>query len=160
MIQAFMHTTNYVTFDEEDDDTMTMDVPFLLVWIGPEAFRSAICNSMLLTTCQVDVHSVVYLPLLRSLFKKPKLNFAPNLHILVLYSKFGGSENLFSEWTGITNLLDPVMKPLDADEVDYNSGVCGLGHRVVLDVMKPTMKKRCILVVNVWGDGISLRLCL
>jgi hypothetical protein len=65
----------------------------------------------------------------------------------------GGSENLFSEWTGITKLLDPVMRPLDADEVDYNGGVCGLGHRVVEDVMKPTMKKTRVLVVNVWGGG-------
>jgi hypothetical protein len=55
--------------------------------------------------------------------------------------------------TGITKLLDPVMKPLDADEVDYNGGVCGLGHRVVEDVMKPTMKKKHVLVVNVWGGG-------
>jgi hypothetical protein len=71
------------------------------------------------------------------------------VHILVLYLKSGRSKNKFSEWTGITKLLDPVMKPLDADEVDYNGDVCGLGHRVVEDVMKPTMKKRCILVVNV-----------
>jgi hypothetical protein len=46
-------------------------------------------------------------------------------------------------------LLDPVIKPLDVDEVDYNGGICGLGHRVVEDVMRPTMKKKCILVVNV-----------
>jgi hypothetical protein len=31
--------------------------------------------------------------------------------------------------------------------------VCGLGHRVVEDIMKPTMKKKCVLVVNVWGGG-------
>jgi hypothetical protein len=43
------------------------------------------------------------------------------------------------------------MKPLDADEVDYNGGIYGLGHRVVEDVMKPTIKKRRVLVVNVWG---------
>jgi hypothetical protein len=45
------------------------------------------------------------------------------------------------------------MRPLDADEVDYNGGICGLGHRVVEDVMKPTMKKKRILVVNVWSGG-------
>jgi hypothetical protein len=45
------------------------------------------------------------------------------------------------------------MRPVDADEVDYNGGVCGLGHRVVEVVMKPTMKKNRILVVNVWGGG-------
>jgi hypothetical protein len=50
MIQAFMHTTDCFTFDEEDDDAMTMDVPFPSVWIGSEAFRSAVCSSMLLTT--------------------------------------------------------------------------------------------------------------
>jgi hypothetical protein len=72
---------------------------------------------------------------------------------LVLYPKSGGSENLFSKWTGITKLLDPVMRPLDADEVDYNGGVCGLGHGVVEHVMKPTMKKNRVLVVNVWGGG-------
>jgi hypothetical protein len=70
-----------------------------------------------------------------------------------LYLKLGSSENLFSEWTGITKLLDPIMRPLDADEVDYNGDVCGLGHRVVEDVMKPTMKKTRVLVVNVWGGG-------
>jgi hypothetical protein len=75
------------------------------------------------------------------------------VHISVLYPKSGGSENLFSEWTGITKLLDPIMRPLDADEVDYNSGIYGLGHRVVEDVMKPTMKKTRVLVVNVWGGG-------
>jgi hypothetical protein len=62
------------------------------------------------------------------------------------------SENLFSEWTGITKLLDHVMKPFDVDEVDYNGGICGLGHRVVEDVMKPIMKKKQVLVVNVWGN--------
>jgi hypothetical protein len=50
---------------------------------------------------------------------------------------------------GITKLLDPVMRPVDADEVDYNGGICGLGHRVV----EPTMKKKRVLVVNVWGGG-------
>jgi hypothetical protein len=54
---------------------------------------------------------------------------------------------------GITKLLDPIMKPVDADQVDYNGGVCGLGHRVVEDIMKPTMKKKRVLVVNVWGSG-------
>jgi hypothetical protein len=93
----------------------------------------------LLTTSQVDVHSVLYLPPLWSLFKKPILDSAPSVHILVLYPKSGGSENLFSKWTGITKLLDPIMRPLDVNEVDYNGGVCGLGHRVVEDVMKPTM---------------------
>jgi hypothetical protein len=75
------------------------------------------------------------------------------VHILVLYPKFGGSDNLFNKWTGITKFLDPVMKPLDADEVDYNGGICGLGHKVVEDIMKPTMKKKHVLVVNVWGGG-------
>jgi hypothetical protein len=153
VIQASIHTTDCVIFDEEDDDAMTMDVPFPSVWFGSEAFRSVICSSTLLTTSQVDVHSVLYLPSSRSFFKKPKLDSAPSVHISVLYPKSGGSENLFSEWTGITKLLDPIMKPVDADEVDYNGGVCGLGHRVVEDVMKPTMKKRCVLVVNVWGGG-------
>jgi hypothetical protein len=35
----------------------------------------------------------------------------------------------------------------------YNGGICGLGHKIVEDVIKPTMKKRRILVVNVWGGG-------
>jgi hypothetical protein len=70
-----------------------------------------------------------------------------------MYPKSRGSENLFSEWTGIMKLLDPVMKPLNADEVDYNGGIYGLDHRVVQDVMKPTMKKKRVLVVNVWGSG-------
>jgi hypothetical protein len=86
-------------------------------------------------------------------FKKPILDSAPSVHISVLYPKSGGSENLFSEWTGITKLLDPIMRLVDADEVDYNGGVCGLGHKVVEDVMKPTMKKNRVLVVNVWGSG-------
>jgi hypothetical protein len=142
-----------LTFDEEDNDAMSMDVHFPLVWIGSEVLRSVVCSTTLLTTSQVDVHSVLYLPPSRSLFKKPKLDSAPSVHISVLYPKSRGSENLFSEWTGITKLLDPVMKPLDADEVDYNAGVYGLGHRVVEDVMKPTMKKKRVLVVNVWGGG-------
>jgi hypothetical protein len=75
------------------------------------------------------------------------------VHISVLYPKSRGLENLFSKCTGITKVLDPVMKPLDTDEVDYNGGVCGLGHRVVEDVMKPTMKKKRVLVVNVCGGG-------
>jgi hypothetical protein len=153
VIQASMHTTDYLTFDEEDNDTMSMDVPFLSVWIRSEVLRSAVCSTTLLTTSQVDVHSILYLPPSRSLFKKPKLDFAPSVHILVMYPKSRGSENLFSEWTGITKLLDPVIKLLDADQVDYNGGVCGLGHRVVEDVMKPTMNKKCVLVVNVWGSG-------
>jgi hypothetical protein len=52
------------------------------------------------------------------------------------------------------------MKPLDADEVDYNGGICGLGHRVVEDVMRLIMKKKRVLVVNVWAVGISPRLRL
>jgi hypothetical protein len=88
-----MHTTDCVIFDEEDDDAMTMDVSFPSVWIGSEAFRSAVCSSTLLTTSQVDVHSVVYLPLLRSLFKKLKLDSTPSVNISVLYPKSGGSEN-------------------------------------------------------------------
>jgi hypothetical protein len=153
VIQASMHTTDCMTFDDEDNDAMSMDVPFPSVWIGSEVLRSIVCSTTLLTISQVAVHSVLYLPPSRSLFKKPILDSAPSVHISVLYPKSGGSENLFSEWTGITKLLDPVMRPLDADEVDYNGGVCGLGHRVVEDVMKPTMKKNRVLVVNVWGSG-------
>jgi hypothetical protein len=130
VIQASMHTTDCLTFDEEDNDAMSMDVPFPSVWIGSEVLWSVVCSTTLLTTSQVNVHSVLYLPPSQSLFK-----------------------NLFSEWMGITKLLDPVMRPLDVDEVDYNGGVCGLGHRVVEDVMKPTMKKKRVLVVNVWGSG-------
>jgi hypothetical protein len=73
VIQASIHTMDCVTFDEEDDDAMTMDVSFPSEWIGSEAFRSVVCNSTLLTTSQVDVHSVVYLPSSQSLLKKPKL---------------------------------------------------------------------------------------
>jgi hypothetical protein len=62
VIQASMHTTDCMTFNEEDDDAMSMDVPFPSVWFGSEAFRSVVCNSTLLTTSQVDVHSVLYLP--------------------------------------------------------------------------------------------------
>jgi hypothetical protein len=153
VIQASMHTTDCMTFDDEDNGAMSMDVPFPSVWIGSKVLRSVVCSTTLLTTSQVAVHSVLYLPLSRSLFKKPILDSAPSVHISVMYPKSGGSENLFSEWTGITKLLDPVMRPLDADKVEYNGGVCGLGHRVVEDVMKPTMKKNRVLVVNVWGGG-------
>lgn len=38
VIQASMHMTDCVTFNEEDDDAMTMNVPFPLVWFGSEAF--------------------------------------------------------------------------------------------------------------------------
>jgi hypothetical protein len=153
VIQASMHMMDCQTFDEEDNDAMSMDVPFPSVWIGSEVLWSVVCSTTLLITSKVDVHSVLYLPPSRSLFKKPKLDSTPSVHISVLYPKSRGSENLFSEWMGITKLLNPVMKPLDADEVDYNSGVCGLGHRVMEDVMKPTMKKKRVLVVNVWGGG-------
>jgi hypothetical protein len=153
VIQASMHTTDCMTFDDEDNNAMSMDVPFPSVWIGSEVLRSVVCSTTLLATSQVAAHSVLYLPPSRSLFKKPILDSAPSVHISVMYLKSGGSENLFSEWTGITKLLDPVMRPIDADEVDYNGGVCGLGHRVVEDVMKPTMKKNRILVVNVWDGG-------
>jgi hypothetical protein len=149
VIQASMHTTDCMTFDDEDNDAMSMDVPFPSVWIGSEVLRSVVCSTTLLATSQVAAHSVLYLPPSRSLFKKPILDSAPSVHISVLYPKSGGSENLFNEWTGITKLLNPVMRPLDTDEVDYNSGVCGLGHRVVEDVMKLTMKKTRVLVVNV-----------
>jgi hypothetical protein len=139
VIQASMHTTDCLTFDEEDNDAMSMDVPFPSVWIGSEVLQSVVCSTMLLTTSQVDVHSVLYLPPSRSLFKKPILDSAPSVHISVLYPKSRCFENLLSERTGITKLLDPVMRPLDVDKVDYNGGVCGLGHKVVEDVMKPTM---------------------
>jgi hypothetical protein len=153
VIQASMHTTNCMTFDDEDNDAMSMDVPFPSAWIGSELLRSVVCSTTLVATFQVATHSVLYLPPSRSLFKKPILDSAPSVHISVLYPKSGGSKNLFSEWTRITKFLDPVMRSLDADEVDYNGGVCGLGHRVVQDVMKPTMKKTRVLVVNVWGGG-------
>jgi hypothetical protein len=97
MIQASIHTTDCVTFDEEDDDAMTMDVPFPSVWIGSEAFWSVVCSTTLLSNSQVDVHSMVYLPPSQSLFKKPKFDSTPSVHILVKYPKFGGSDNLFSE---------------------------------------------------------------
>jgi hypothetical protein len=99
---------------------MSMDVPFPSVWIGSKVLRSVVCSTTLMATSQVAAHIVLYLPLSRSLFKKPILDSAPSVHISVMYPKSGGSENLFSEWTGITKLLDPVMRPLDADEVDYN----------------------------------------
>ena len=55
-----MHMMDYVTFDEEDDDAMTIDVLFLSICIGLEAFQSAVCSAIMLTTSQVDIHSMVY----------------------------------------------------------------------------------------------------
>jgi hypothetical protein len=94
VIQASMHTTNCLTFDEEDNNAMSMDVPFPSIWIGSEVLQSVVCSTTLLTTSQVDIHSVLYLPPSRSLFKKPKLDSAPSVHISVLYPKSRGSENL------------------------------------------------------------------
>jgi hypothetical protein len=159
VIPASMHTTNCMTFDDEDNDAMSMDVPFPSIWIGSELLRSVLCSTTLVATSHVAAHSVLYLPPSWSLFKKPILDSAPSVHISVLYPKSGGSENLFREWTGIMKLLDPVMRPLNVDEVDYNGGVYGLGHRVVQDVMKPTMKKTRVLVVNVWGGGTINFMC-
>jgi hypothetical protein len=98
VIQASMHTTDYMTFDDEDNDAMSMDVPFPSVLIGSEVLRSVVCSTTLLTTSQVGIHSVLYLPPSRSLFKKPILDSAPSMHISVMYAKSGGSETLFSEW--------------------------------------------------------------
>jgi hypothetical protein len=67
VIQASMHTTDYLTFDEEDNDAMSMDVPFPSVWIGSEVLRSVVCSTTLLTTSQVNIHSVLYLPPSQSL---------------------------------------------------------------------------------------------
>jgi hypothetical protein len=50
VIQASMHTTDCLTFDEEDNDAMSMDVPLLSVWIGSKVFRSVVCSTTLLTT--------------------------------------------------------------------------------------------------------------
>jgi hypothetical protein len=160
VIQASMHTMDCLTFDEEDNDAMSMDVPFPSVWIGSEVLRSVVCSTTLLTTSQVDVHSVLYLPSSQAFFKKLKFDSASSVHISILYPKSRGSENLFSKWTGITKLLDPIMKSLDADKVNYNGGVCGLGHRVVEDVMRPTMKKKRVLIVNVWGSGNITKVAL
>jgi hypothetical protein len=85
VIQASMHTTDCLTFDEEDNDAMSMDVPFPLVWIGSKVLRNVVCSTTLLTTSHVNVHSVLYLPPSRSVFKKPKFDSAPSVHILVLY---------------------------------------------------------------------------
>ena len=49
---------------------------------------------------------------------------------------------------------------LDVDEVDYNGGVCRLGHRVMENIMKPTMKKKHFLVVNAWGGGNTTEIAL
>ena len=50
VIQASMHTTDCLIFYENDNDTMSMDVPFPSVWIGSEVFRSVVCSTTLLTT--------------------------------------------------------------------------------------------------------------
>lgn len=76
-----------------------------------------------------------------------------------MYPKSRGTENTFSQWIGITKLLDLVMKFLDAD-VDYNSSVYGLGHKVVEDILKPTTKKWPFLVVNGWGGGFNIEVPL
>jgi hypothetical protein len=91
VIQASMHTMDSMTFDDEDNDAMSMDVPFPSVWIGSEVLRSVVCSTTLLATSQVAAHSVLYLPLSRSLSKKPILDSAPSVHISVLYPKSGGS---------------------------------------------------------------------
>jgi hypothetical protein len=57
-------------------------------------------------------------------------------------------------------LLDFVMKPLDSNEVDYNGGNCGIGHKVVEDVLKSTIKNRPILVVKLWGVGNITKVAL
>jgi hypothetical protein len=49
VIQASMHTTDCLTFDEEDNDAMSMDVPFPSVWIGSEVLRSVVCSTTVIT---------------------------------------------------------------------------------------------------------------
>ena len=50
VIQASIHTTDYLTFDEEDNDAISMDVPFPSVWIRSEVLWSVVCCTTLLTT--------------------------------------------------------------------------------------------------------------
>jgi hypothetical protein len=64
-------------------------------------------------------------------------------------------DNKFNEFSGITKLLDLVMKSLEVDEVDYNGG-----HKVVEDILNPIIKNSCILVVNVWDDGYIIEFVL
>jgi hypothetical protein len=100
VIQASMHTTDCMTFDDEDNDAMSMDVPFPSVWIGSELLRSVVCSTTLVATSQVAAHSVLYLPPSRSLFKKSILDSAPSVHISVLYPKSGGSEKFIQRMDG------------------------------------------------------------
>jgi hypothetical protein len=50
IIQTSMHMMDSVTFNDNDDDAMAMDVPFPLVWIRSEAFRSVVCSTTLVST--------------------------------------------------------------------------------------------------------------
>jgi hypothetical protein len=45
------------------------------------------------------------------------------------------------------------MKPHDLDEVNYNGGNCNIGHKVLKDLMKPTVKNQAFLVVSLRGGG-------
>ena len=45
------------------------------------------------------------------------------------------------------------MKAYDLDNVDYNGGNCGIGHKVLEDIMKPTMKNQYNLVISLWNGG-------
>ena len=78
-----------------------------------------------------DVHNMLYLPAPQLQFKKFLLDFVTNVYLSITYLKTRSSDNPFSDFIGIIKLLDPIIKPLDWDKVNYKGGIYGIGHKLV-----------------------------
>lgn len=82
------------------------------------------------------------------------------MYFSITCPKIGFTNNPINEFTGITKLLELVMNFLDLDKVNYNGGIFRIGHKVVEVIMKPIIKNKFVLIVNLWNGGNITKVAL
>ena len=143
---------------EEGDDeepTPAPAIPVPMLWIGNSRWRDTVMVVSRLKDSTWTSQTVYYQPHPRAGFKKSELESKPMVALSLTYPKpvpDSDPVNDFKDFTGIKKPLDWYQESAEAD-IDWNAGHCGVDHRLLEQLLKPTVKDTAVTVINVWGGG-------
>jgi hypothetical protein len=150
---------------EEDDDPMEegdddqpsrlQSIQAPMLWIGTARLRDTVGQVSRMKTSIFTTHTVYYQPHPRAGFKKSDFDAKPLVTLTLTFPKRGEDSDhfdVFKRFTRIKKPLDWYQESADGD-VDWSGGDCGVSHKVLEQLLKPTVKDLAVTVINVWGGG-------
>jgi hypothetical protein len=146
-----------VPTEDEGPDQPARDayIPLPMLFIGNSRFRDSVASASYSSSSSWFHHTVYYQPSPRGGFLRGEIETKPMVTLTLTFPKPDNRAEIFpvfKRFTGINKSLDWYHVDVEG-EVDWNGGMCGVGHGLLEQLMKPTLKSKDALVINVWGGG-------